>query len=101
MNPYAIAAIVIALIGSHWWMYHQGQQGEIVKAEHAALLYREKEIGLIAQIEEAKTKREVIYRDKIHAIQGAVDPTACLDTPFPAEFLHAIRSPQAKPKPNG
>lgn len=100
MNIYAILGAIAALIGTHWFMYSAGQDACQRKADKAALEYREKEIKLLGELEDAKNKREIIYRDRVHTIQGINDPSGCLDTPFPAEFLHAIRSPQAKPKPD-
>ena len=91
INPYIIGAVVIALLGSHAFVYHKGKEGERDKATAAALQHREKEQTLIAELEVAKQKREVIYRDKIKIIRETDDactgsnmPQPIIDLMFPA-----------------
>lgn len=87
---YLIAAAIAALIGSHWYAYEKGKDREQDKAAAAALAHREKEQQLIAELEQAKQKREVIYRDKIRIIKEAND--ACLDSPLPDNIFDLLRS---------
>lgn len=104
MNVYAIAAIILGLIGSHFWAYGMGKDACRIEAEHAALEHREKENKLILELEDAKAKREVVYKDRIKVVQGVADPGGCLDAPFPQPFVDGLRgsrSPETKSKPNG
>ena len=87
---YIALAIVAALLGSHWYMYEKGKARERDKATAAALEFREKEQKLIAELDKAKQKREVIYRDKIKIIKEAND--ACLDVNIPDNIFNLLRS---------
>lgn len=87
---YVILAVLIGLAGSHAWAYHKGKERERDKATAAALDFREREQVLIAALDEAKQKREVIYRDKIKIIEAATDE--CLDRPLPDSILNLLRS---------
>lgn len=91
---YVILAALIGLAGSHALAYHKGKDRERDKATAAALDFREREQALIAQLDEAKQKREVIYRDKIKVINAAADE--CLDRPLPDSILNLLRAYGAK-----
>ena len=87
---YIALAIVAALFGSHWYMYEKGKGRERDKATAAALAFREKEQVLIAELDAAKQKREVIYRDKIKIIKEVND--ACADSTLPEPIFNLLRS---------
>lgn len=91
---YILLAVLIGLAGSHAWAYHKGKEQERDKATAAALAHREKEQKLIAELEVAKQKREVIYREKIKIIEAASDE--CLDRPLPDSILNLLRAYGAK-----
>lgn len=87
---YIIIAMLIGLAGSHALAYHKGKERERDKATAAALDFREREQKLIAQIDEAKQKREVIYRDKIKVVNDAADE--CLERTPPSSILGILRA---------
>lgn len=90
INPYIIGAVVLSLIVSHGFVYHKGKARERDKATASALQFREKEQKLIAELDEAKQKREVIYRDKIKIVKEAND--ACADSVLPEPIFNLLRS---------
>lgn len=90
MRAYLIAAAVIGLVISHGVAYQKGKAREQDKATAEALAFREREQSLIAQLDEAKQKREVVYRDKIKIIKEAND--ACLDSTLPDNIFDLLRS---------
>lgn len=90
MRAYFIAAAVVGLVVSHGVAYYKGQDRERDKATAEALAFREREQSLIAQLDEAKQKREVVYRDKIKTIREAND--ACLDSALPDNIYDLLRS---------
>jgi hypothetical protein len=83
MKIYFYAAILLGLIGSHLWMYSSGKDSERQKAVKTALEYREKENKLLAQLEEAKKKRAIVYRERIVKVDKIIDD--CLDRPLPSD----------------
>lgn len=93
---YIALAVVAALLGSHWYVYEKGKGRERDKAAAAALAFREKEQKLIAELDAAKQKREVIYRDKIKIVKESDD--ACLDAPLPADVDRVLRSLNGSPE---
>lgn len=90
IRAYVAIGLCIALSISHGYMYHKGKARERDKATAAALEFREKEQKLIAALDEAKQKREIIYRDKIKIVKEADD--ACLDTPISPDIGRVLRS---------
>lgn len=96
INPYIVGALVLTLVASHGLVYHKGKVRERDKATAAALQFREKEQLLIAELDQAKQKREVIYRDKIKIVKEAND--ACLDTIIPDAVIGVLRSRDDPPK---
>jgi len=79
-------------------MYTTGVDSCAKKSQQAALEFREKENELIRKLDEANQKREVIYRDKIHVVQGAADPSGCLDVAIPdAVRMQLSGGDKAKP----
>lgn len=92
MKQYLYIAIIAGLIGSHWWMYHRGEQAEENRNNAAILKAKEREDQLIAELEEAKSKREVKYRDRIVYVEKFVGE--CLDSPLPPDLLDRLRPAQ-------
>ena len=92
MKRYLYIAIILGLIGSHWWMYHRGEQAEENRNNAAILEAKAREDKLIAELEEAKAKREVRYRDRIVTVEKIVDE--CLDRPLPPDLLDGLRLDQ-------
>lgn len=80
INPYIIGAVVLALVASHGFAYHKGKARERDKATASALQFREKEQKLIAELDQAKQRREVIYRDRENIVKETSD--ACLGTDY-------------------
>lgn len=89
MRQYLYIAIILGLIGSHWWMYHRGEQAEENRNNAAILEAKAREDKLIAELEEAKAKREVRYRDRIVYVEKFAGE--CLDNAVPADLLERLR----------
>ena len=75
-----IAALVIAL-GVLWGAYRLGGSQCREASAKSAIEQLERQNVLLAQIEEAKQAREVIYRDKIKIVERVTD--SCTDAPIP------------------
>ncbi len=89
MRQYLYGAILLALVGSHWWMYHHGQDVESNRNQAAILKAKAREDQLIADLEAEKAKREVRYRDRIVYVEKMVGE--CLDVPLPADLVDRLR----------
>ena len=90
IRAYIAIGLCVALAVSHGVAYHKGKQRERDEATASALQFREKEQKLIAELDEAKQKREVIYRDKIKIVKEAND--ACADSVLPEPIFNLLRS---------
>jgi len=84
MKTYLYAAAIIAFLSWSAWCVHYGKESEKQKAVKVALEYREQENKLLAQLEEAKKKREIITRERIIQVEKIIDQ--CLDRPLPADI---------------
>ena len=84
MKAYAYAAILLALIGIGWGLHHLGGASCREKSANAAREHVEEQGRLLAQIEDAKQVREVIYRDKIRVVEKST--ADCLDVRLPDDI---------------
>lgn len=101
MRLYIYAAILVFFLGTNAWSYRQGKARERDKSIAAALEFREKENMLIADLQKAQAKREVIFLDRVKVVEKAVGQ--CLDTPLdPAvlDELHKSEGDKTKPSPD-
>lgn len=90
MRAYLIAAAVIGLVISHGAAYYKGKQREHDKATAAALEFREKEQQLIAKLDQANKRREIVYRDREKIVKETSD--ACLSTDYPPAIGGVLQS---------
>ena len=90
MKTYLFAGLFIAFIAFTWGMINVGKKLERNAQQTAIIKYQQKEAKLIAELEEERKKRKVIYRDKIKIIEKASD--ACLDTKLPKSILDSLRN---------
>ncbi len=81
MKPYAYAVILLMLLGAGWGLHHLGGASCREKAANMAREHVEEQGRLLAQLEDAKQAREVVYRDKIRIVEKATD--SCLDVRLP------------------
>lgn len=79
MKIYAIGAVIVLLIFTHYKMYNMGMttQAGIEALARQELIDTQREQVLALQA--IKNKVEVKYRDKIRTIYKVVDPTGCLN----------------------
>lgn len=99
LRAYIAIAVLLALVAGYGYAYHSGVAAEKARGTAAAFKAREKENVLIARLEESKTQREVIYRDKVKIVHDAAG--VCLDAPLPDSIVSVLRrdsnSPKAQP----
>ena len=81
MKAYAYMIAVVAVIGAMWGVYHMGGSQCREVSATAAREHLESQNRLLAQIEEAKQAREVVFRDKIKIVERVTD--SCTDAPIP------------------
>lgn len=89
MRLYLYAAILVFFLGTNAWSFHQGKVRERDKSIASALEFREKENRLIADLQKAQAKREIIFRDRVQIVEKAVGQ--CLDTPLDPAILDELR----------
>jgi len=97
MNKTAIALIGLSLLITTvgWFSYKAGVNSEIAAGAKIIAKYQDKQRKMVAELEQAKLKREVIYRDKIKVIKHAVDPSGCADVDAPDSILQQFKTSRA------
>lgn len=95
MRPYLYAAILVFVMVSNAWSYHKGKISERQKSTRVALEFREKENRLVADLQRAQAKKEVIYLDRIKVVEKAVGQ--CLDSPIDPVILGELLKPASDP----
>lgn len=90
MKIYAYLALLALLGAAFGATYHFGQLSERDKVVKATNEFREREASLLAQIEDAKKKTKVEYRDRIKVVKEAVG--SCLDERIPSPLLDSLRN---------
>lgn len=98
MRLYLYAAVLVFFLGANAWSFHKGKVHERDKSIAAALEFREKENRLIADLQKAQAKREVIFRDRIQVVEKAIGQ--CLDTPIDPSVLGELHKSGDKTKPS-
>lgn len=84
MKSYLYGGLLALFLASHIWAKYHWDDVYKAKANKAALEYRENENKLLAQLEEAKKKREIVYKERIVQVDKVVDD--CLDRPLPDDI---------------
>lgn len=79
MRIYAYSAILIALLGSYYGVYRLGASGVEAKDREALLEAHIRENQAITEVQNAKAKRDIVYRDRIKIVSQARDDSGCLD----------------------
>lgn len=99
---YLWGGVGLFLMFTHWWVWNHRGEVEQMKFDKSVKEYREKELNLIADLEKAKKRREVVIRDRIQIITETVG--ICLDTDIPQPLLDSLRNDkpdsEASPKPD-
>jgi hypothetical protein len=99
MKTYAYLIAFLAILGAGWGLYHMGGAATREQASEAARMASERQAELVAELEQAKHKREVIYREKIKVIEASTD--ACMAANLPVDVLLLLRGGDKKqPVPN-
>ena len=99
MKIYAYLIAILAALGAFWGVYHMGGAATREQASQAARMASERQAELAAELEQAKHKREVIYRGKIEIIEASTD--ACMSANLSADVLLLLRGGDKKqPVPN-
>lgn len=80
-------AMILALFGG---AYRFGQLSERDKVTKAINEFHEREASLLGQIEAAKKKTKVEYRDRIKVVKEAVG--SCLDERIPSPLLDSLKN---------
>lgn len=83
MKQYIYLGVLLALIATHAWAYFAGRNAVARREQIAAATFKARESVLMQQLQDAQAKREVVYRDRIHTVEVAPDPSGCLDAPVP------------------
>lgn len=78
MKVYAYLALFGAVIGLLWGAFHYGQLSERSKAHKAVIAYQKREAKLLDELEKSRSKREIVYRDRIKTVREAKGQ--CLDS---------------------
>jgi len=94
MNKLLIGAVSISLLITTvgWFSYRAGVNSEIAAGAKVIEAYQDKQRVMVAELEQAKIQREVIYRDKVKIIKQAVDPSKCADTFAPSTILQQFKT---------
>jgi hypothetical protein len=90
MRKYLYSFIILSLAASYAWVYHYGKAVIQARYDRAALEYREKENRLLAQLEEAKKKREIIYKERVARADKIIDQ--CLDRDLPDDVKRLLNA---------
>lgn len=99
MKAYAYLAAILTLLGALWGVYHMGGASCRENAATAARGHLEAQNRLLAELEEAKQNREVIFRDKIRVVREST--ADCLGVPMPDDVrLQLSGGGKAKPAAN-
>jgi len=80
MKLYIIIGFIVALLASYVAVYNTGKTVCRKEVQDAILKQVERENKLIKELEEARKKREIVYREKIKIIRETND--SCLDQPL-------------------
>ena len=89
MRPYLYGGLLALFIASHIWAKYHWDDVYKAKANKIALEYRENENRLLAKLEDAKKKREIIYKERIVQVDKVIDQ--CLDRPLPDDIAKLLR----------
>lgn len=89
---YLYIAVVIAFIGNGFYFNHRGYQQKAFEDFEALQEAKEKESKAIKELSDAKSKRDVVYKDRIKVITRFRDDSGCLDNPLPDEFIEQLRN---------
>lgn len=85
------ALIAASAIGTYFygdWMYGLGRDKERAVQLLEIERYRDAQATLQKQLQEAKRKREVVYRDRLRTIREVVD--SCADTNIPDDVARVL-----------
>ena len=81
MKAYLYGAAVVAFLAMLAGAYYKGGVDCRSSAATALAEHRAKETRLLEEVQKAKDKREVVYRDRIKIVEGSKD--ACMDAHLP------------------
>ena len=93
MNPYIVLGIIGLFVSSLYFAYDYGRNTERLKNATLIEQFRKKEANLMNDLETAKAKREIEYRDRIKVIKETVDD--CINRPISQPLLDSLRSDSA------
>jgi len=82
---------VLLLIGTFYAGNRYGANRIIAENQKSVEQKREKENEDIKELENAKSERQIVYRDRIKIVQSAPDLTGCLDAPLPDDIVRRVR----------
>lgn len=90
MKFYLYLFSTIAVIGSYYGTYTYG--GRVVEARYKEALVEEgkRENKAISEVQDAKVKRDIIYRDRVKIVESFQDDSGCLDNPTPDDLLKQL-----------
>jgi hypothetical protein len=83
---YAYLAVVLAFIGNSFYFEHKGYKRKEVEDLEALQQARESEQKALKEVLDAKSKRDIVYQDRIKEVVKYNDNSGCLDNPLPDEL---------------
>ncbi len=89
------------LMFSHWWVWNHRGDVEQAKLDKAVKEYREKELQLVADLDKARKRREVVIHERLEIVRETIG--TCLDDSIPQPLLDGLRNDpgsETKPRPN-